>query len=264
MNSKAQIVATIGPASSKEEVFLSMAEHQADIARLNFAWGSHDEKAGQIAVVRSVEKKVGRKILIIADLPGPRAQHDRTHTYNRAIPSLTELDKGHIKFCIEKGVDYFALSFVASADDIEKARTAVKSFGGTQPLIAKIERKDALDNLEEIIAAADAVMVARGDLGNDIPLETLPFAQAHIIALANAAQKPVITATEMMLSMKENPSPTRAEVTDVANAILQGSDAVMLSEETSVGKYPVETVAMMEKIVLEAEKHLNGRPVNAL
>ena len=115
-----------------------------------------------------------------------------------------------------------------------------------------------MEKIEEIIAAADAVMIARGDLGNEIPLEKIPFIQHDIVQKCKKAGKPVITATQMLLSMVENPVPTRAEVTDVANAILQGSDAVMLSDETTQGKYPIEAVAIMEKIVLEAERHLAG------
>ncbi len=267
-HSRAQIVTTLGPASSNDKVFFDMVVHQADVARLNFAWGSYDEKASQIAVVRAAEKKFGRRIPIVADLPGPRVQRadkgDQGHTYQKDIKVLTDIDIDHMRFCIERNVDYFALSFIGSAKDVENARAAVKKLGGRQPLIAKIERKAALDDLEAIVLAADAIMVARGDLGTEIPLEQIPFAQARIIALANGAGKPVITATEMLLTMKDNPRPTRAEVTDVANAILQGSDAVMLSEETSVGKYPVETVAMMERIAVEAEKHAKGRGFNIL
>ncbi|HEU0080655.1 MAG TPA: pyruvate kinase [Candidatus Paceibacterota bacterium] len=253
--SKAQIVVTLGPASSNEEVFSAMVAHQADAARLNFAWGDYVEKAAQIAVVRSVEKRAGRRIPIIADLPGPRVQGDQGHSFRLGAPALTPQDAEHMKFGIRHAVDYFALSFIGSAQDVRTARAALAAAGGSQPLIAKIERAEALADIDAIIGAADAVMVARGDLGDNIPLEKLPFAQADIIKRANAAGKPVITATEMLLSMKESLRPTRAETTDVANAILQGSDAVMLSEETSVGKHPVEAVAVMERIVLEAEKH---------
>jgi pyruvate kinase len=141
----------------------------------------------------------------------------------------------------------------------------VRSFGGTQKIMAKIERKDAVDAIDEIIAVSDAVMVARGDLGSEFPLEEIPFIQARIIEKCRKAKKPVVTATEMLLSMTERERPTRAEVTDVANAILQGSDAVMLSEETASGHYPALAVGMMEKIVLEAERHLGkGHTVSPL
>jgi pyruvate kinase len=134
----------------------------------------------------------------------------------------------------------------------------VHGFGGRQMVIAKIERAIALLSLEQIIAEADAVMIARGDLGNEVPLEQIPFIQDRIIKKARKAGKPVIVATQMLLSMVENLTPSRAEVTDVATAILEGADAVMLSDETAKGKYPVETVIMMEKIIIEAEKHLSG------
>ncbi|MDP1624837.1 MAG: pyruvate kinase [bacterium] len=264
MPSKAQIIVTIGPASSNEAVFTSMTACQADIARLNFAWGDFAEKSAQIDTVRSVENKIGRKLPIIADLSGPRVQNENGHTYQKGASVLTNEDIESMKFCVEKNVDYIALSFIGSAQDVDDARAALTKLGGTQKLIAKIERAEALADIDSIVESADAVMVARGDLGTNIPIETLPFAQAKIIAVANAAGKPVITATEMLLSMKEKSFPTRAEVTDVANAILQGSDAVMLSEETSVGKYPVEAVAMMEKIVNEAERHMKERAFNAL
>jgi len=263
MASKAQIVATLGPASSNEKTFFDMVRRQADVARLNFAWGSYEEKSAQIAVVRAAEKEFNRRIPIIADLPGPRMTHDRGHTYDKKVTIPTEVDIEHMKFSIEKKVDFFAVSFVGSADDVENVRAALKKLGGKQKLIAKIERKAALSDLEAIVKASDAIMVARGDLGSEIPLEEIPFVQARIIALSNKAKKPVITATEMLLSMKENPLPTRAEVTDVANAILLGSDAVMLSEETSVGKHPIEAVAMMERIVVESERHIK-RNLNTL
>ncbi len=260
MNSKAQIIATIGPASVNTDVFFSMLEHQMDVARLNFSWGDLEEKKLQIEMIRRVAKKAGRHVPIIEDLPGPRVQGKNSHTYDReAVSALTEKDREYIKFGVEQDIEYIAVSFVGSGKDILLCREIIKSFGGKQKIIAKIERKRAVDSIDEIIAAADAVMVARGDLGNEVPLEQIPFIQDRIIKKAKAAGKPVITATQMLLSMTENPLPTRAEVTDVANAILEGSDAVMLSEETASGKYPVEAVAMMEKIILEAEKHLKGK-----
>ena len=132
------------------------------------------------------------------------------------------------------------------------------NYNGKQKIIAKIERQKALENFDEILEASDAIMFARGDLGNEVPIEKIPFIQSEIIKKANLAMKPVIVATQMLTSMVKSPTPTRAEVTDVANAILQGADCVMLSEETSIGKYPVETIQIMEKIVLEAEKHVPG------
>lgn len=260
MASKAQIVATIGPASESNKIFFSMILNQVDVVRLNFSWGDYEEKINQIKDVRAAEKRFGRKIVIIQDLPGPRIQKKDNHTYDKDSKiCLTEKDKEHIKFGVGQGVDYIALSFVGSANDVMCGREAIKEFGGKQRIIAKIERKLAFENLDEIIKVSDAVMVARGDLGNEFPLEKIPFVQSEIVKKANKAGKPVIVATQMLLSMTEHPTPTRAEVTDVTQAILEGADAVMLSEETSAGKYPIEAVAMMEKILLETEGHMKSR-----
>jgi pyruvate kinase len=258
--SKAQIVATIGPASTKPEVLEAMLSHNLDVIRLNFSWGDFSERIQQIKMIRELEKKYSRKIPVIEDLPGPRVQEGAEHTYDPSAGEiLTDADKESIKFGAEENIDYVAMSFVGSAEDIRKCKSEIKKSGGRQKVIAKIERRSALDSIDEIIEVSDAVMIARGDLGKEVRLEEIPFVQEKIIKKCKEAGKPVITATQMMLSMTENPLPTRAEVTDVANAILQGSDAVMLSEETARGKYPAEAVEMMEKIVLEAERHMAGR-----
>ena len=264
-HSKAQIVATIGPASCARDMLKAMIEHQMDVVRLNFSWGDLDERVGQIGMIRELAKEIGRHIPIIQDLPGPRIQEGREHTYDRDVASsLTDQDKSFIRFGAEQGLEYVALSFVGGAADIEAGREAITACSGKQRIIAKVERRIALENIDAIIAASDAVMVARGDLGNEIPLEAIPFAQSDIIKKCKAVGKPVITATQMMLSMVENPVPTRAEVTDVANAILEGSDAVMLSEESAQGKHPLEAIKMMERILVEAEKHMNEAFFNPL
>ena len=263
--SRAQIVATLGPISSDIEHVRALARAGADVFRLNFSWGTPSEHAERIAHIRQVEKEIGTPIVILQDVPGPRIQETAGHTYDHSQASaLTEHDKECILFGIEQGVDCVALSFVGSAKDVDECRAFIHEKGGKQPVVAKIERAVALDNLSEIIESADAVMVARGDLGEEVPLERIPFVQADIIRKANKAGKPVITATQMMLSMVDHPEPTRAEVTDVEVAITQGSDAVMLSEETAKGQYSVDAVMMMEKIVSEAEKHMAGRKFNLL
>lgn len=259
-NSKAQIVATIGPASEAPDILRAMVKHQVGVIRLNFSWGNFEARAKQIKLIRQIEKECSHSIPIIIDLPGPRVPKKESHTYNaQALSILTEHDEEFIKFGVEHGVDYIAMSFVSRAKDIEMCRRAVKKYSGRQKIIAKIERAVAVLSLHEIIAVSDAVMVARGDLGNEVPLEQIPFIQEKIIRKAKALGKPVITATQMLLSMVSSPVPTRAEVTDVTNAILQGSDAVMLSEETAIGKYPVEAVIMMEKIILESERHMGKK-----
>jgi len=174
------------------------------------------------------------------------------------ISGFTEKDEADLAFGIAQEVDAVAISFVRTADDVKKVRYAMERFskGGRMPmLIAKLEKPEAMDNLDEILDNVDGVMVARGDLGVELPPERVPALQKHIIRTANARAKLVITATQMLESMITNPLPTRAEASDVANAIFDGTDAVMLSAETASGKYPVEAVQMMDRIVREAETH---------
>lgn len=169
------------------------------------------------------------------------------------MPSLTAKDRDDLSFGLRSGVDYVAMSFVRTGEDIATVRRHMKRCGGYAPVIAKIEKHEALDNMDAIVEAADGLMVARGDLGVETPLEKIPRVQKTLIRKSRAAGKPVITATQMLRSMVDSPRPTRAEVTDVANAILDGTDAVMLSEETAIGKYPVESASMMARIAREAE-----------
>jgi pyruvate kinase len=174
------------------------------------------------------------------------------------IPSLTEKDYQDILFGIKNKVDFIGLSFIRRAEDVLKVRKILKENKAEEiSLIAKIEKKEAVDNLKEIIENSDGVMVARGDLGVEIPLENVPLVQKNIIKKCNFVGKPVITATQMLMSMMSNPRPSRAEVTDVANAILDGTDAIMLSEETAVGNYPLEAVETMNKIALRIEKAID-------
>ncbi len=177
-----------------------------------------------------------------------------------SLPSLTHKDKEDLLFGIEQEVDYVALSFVRSADDIEHARRFIRTTGADIPIIAKIEKPEALQNLDGIVGAADGVMVARGDLGVEMPPEQVPLLQKKIITACNKAEKPVITATQMLESMIVSPQPTRAEASDVANAILDGTDCVMLSEETAAGKYPVQAVEVMARIAVQAETSLSPVP----
>ena len=171
-----------------------------------------------------------------------------------SIPSITEKDVADLKFGINRDVDLVAQSFVRSAGDCRRAQELIKELGGDAKLIAKIEKPEAIDDLANIIAAADGVMVARGDLVVETSTERVPVLQKKIIAAALQAEKIVITATQMLQSMIENPRPTRAEASDVSNAVLDGSDAVMLSGETAVGRYPVESVVMMDRIIRSTEE----------
>jgi len=259
MESITKIIATIGPASNSREIISSMIKHRMDIARLNFSWGNYPWHAEIIKNVREIAKENNLSIPIIQDLSGPRVQDGAEHHFGKGKGQevITEKDIADLSFGIEQGVEYVALSFVGTADDIIKLKKIIKEKSGNQKVIAKIERKLAYENLDEIIKESDGIMVARGDLGNEFPLEEIPFIQHHIIHECKKAGKMVIVATQMLLSMVDSPTPTRAEVSDVAYAILDGADGVMLSEESAKGKYPVEAISMMEKIALVAEKHKN-------
>jgi pyruvate kinase len=173
-----------------------------------------------------------------------------------SIPAMTEKDRKDLEFGLKHGVDAVALSFVRSAADVNMVKQIVVGHSSDTPLIAKLEKPQAIDHLEEILEAADGVMVARGDLGVEMAPEKVPVIQKHVIRRAAQWRKPVITATQMLESMIENPRPTRAEASDVANAIFDGTDAVMLSAETASGRYPREAVAMMSRIVIEAESNM--------
>jgi pyruvate kinase len=173
------------------------------------------------------------------------------------VPSLTDKDAADLEFALKSGVDAVAVSFVRTAEDVRMVRNRVSALGSETWIIAKLEKPQAIEHLDDILLAADGIMVARGDLGVEMPPEKVPAIQKHIIRRAAEFSKPVITATQMLESMIENPRPTRAEVSDVANAVYDGTDAVMLSGESAVGKYPVEAVAMMARIVTEAEQHMS-------
>jgi|CZKL01.1.fsa_nt_gi pyruvate kinase len=170
------------------------------------------------------------------------------------VPSMTEKDDADLAFALKNGVDAIAVSFVRTAEDIRLVRNRISAYGSETWIIAKLEKPQAIEHLDTILQAADGIMVARGDLGVELPPERVPAIQKHIIRRASEYRKPVITATQMLESMIENPRPTRAEASDVANAVYDGTDAVMLSGESAVGKYPVEAVAMMARIVQEAER----------
>jgi pyruvate kinase len=179
------------------------------------------------------------------------------------IPALTPKDHEDLAFALKAGADYIALSFVRTAGDVRMAKAAIKRLGGNIPVIAKLEKPEAIENLDEILSVADGVMVARGDLGVEMSPEKVPVVQKHIISRARDALIPVITATQMLDSMQQNPRPTRAEASDVANAVFDGSDALMLSGETATGRYPLEAVSMMDRIICEAEASIKEqvRPV---
>jgi pyruvate kinase len=172
-----------------------------------------------------------------------------------SVPALSEKDVEDLRWALKLGVDFIALSFVRSASDVEDVRKVMREEGIVLPVIAKIEKPQAIDNLDQVIKAFDGFMVARGDLGVECPLEDVPFLQKRVIEKARRNAKPVIVATQMLESMIANPAPTRAEASDVANAVLDGADAVMLSGETSVGAYPISAVETMARIIVSTEHH---------
>ena len=180
-----------------------------------------------------------------------------------SIPILTDKDRRDLKFGLQHGVDTVALSFVRSADDVRVAKDLMTELGRPVPIVAKLEKPQAIERLEEILEIADGVMIARGDLGVEVPPEQVPIIQKKVIHRAAIWRKPVITATQMLESMTQSPRPTRAEASDVANAIFDGTDVVMLSGETASGQYPREAVAMMSRIIVEAEASISQIPLGA-
>lgn len=231
---KTKIVATIGPASMDNKVLSSLCRSGADIFRFNLKHGNREEHLRIISAARKVSKEQGRNIGILIDFP----------KYNSKI--AYELAK-------ETSPEHIALSYISNSDEIEFAREKLKKENIKTNIISKIETESALKNFAAILNSSEALMVARGDLGRSVKVEYVPFVQKEIIQSCRKHKKFVIVATEMLFSMTKNKLPTRAEAGDVANAVIEGADAVMLSEETAIGHNPEATVVMMDKIVTEAE-----------
>jgi len=332
---KTKIVATLGPASSSEEMLARIIMAGVDVVRLNFSHGKPEEHIQRAEHVRSIAARLGRPIGVLCDLQGPKIRigkfengsieinqgdkfildadcklgnQQRVGLDYKQLPqevslgtvlllddgrivmsveavkgnevhcvielggklsdnkginrqggglsaaALTDKDKQDIKTAVALEADFIAVSFPRSAADINEARELIKKAGGTASVVAKIERAEAIEVLEEIIDAADVIMVARGDLGVEVGDAAVPGLQKRMIRMARDRNKLVITATQMMESMITNPIPTRAEVSDVANAVLDGTDAIMLSAESAIGRYPLEAVAAMHRVCLQAEK----------
>jgi len=331
---RTKILATLGPASSSEEMIERLLTNGVDAFRLNFSHGKHEEHARLVRTIRDVATELGRYIPIVGDIQGPKLRIgdvdgvvqlengqtfvlttepvlgnakqvstpftplprevgigqrilindglvelvvtavDATRVTTRVlhggpisskkgmnfpdseltIPAITEKDRVDVKFAVEQSLDYIAASFIRRRSDIVELRELLHVHGGNEmQVIAKLEKPQAIDNLDEILEVSDGVMVARGDLGVELPPEAVPIIQKKILARASRWGRFAITATQMLESMTTNSRPTRAEASDVANAIFDGSDAVMLSAETASGKYPIETVQMMARIVHAAE-----------
>ncbi len=270
---RTKIVATLGPATGNELTIGALLQAGANVLRINASHGTPELRAESIDAARRAAARIDSPVAVLLDLQGPRirvgylpaprelkprqevvfAKGMNLPGVQVSAPALTEKDREDVQDALKIGVDYLALSFVRRPEDIEELRGLVR--GAATKLVAKIEKATALDNLEKIVAVSDAVMVARGDLGVELPFEQVPLVQKRLISEANHQGKPVITATQMLESMVHNPRPTRAEASDVANAILDGTDAVMLSAETAVGQYPVEAVRAMDRIIREMERH---------
>ena len=334
---RTRIIATLGPASSTMEVLTRLFVAGADVFRLNFSHGSHDDHAARIAMIRDLEKMYDRPIGILADVQGPklrvgrfgggrvqlqtgqsfrldlnptpgdvtRVQLPHTEIISAAqigtslllddgklklrvthvrgdhlmtevvvggplsdrkgvnvpdmvlpIPALTVKDREDLAFALEHGVDFIGLSFVQRAEDVAEAKEIA---AGRAWIMTKLEKPQALENLDSILALSDCVMVARGDLGVELPPEEVPLAQKRIVRAARQLGKPVVVATQMLESMISAPAPTRAEASDVATAVFDGADCVMLSAETAAGQYPFEAVNMMDRIIARVEQDPDWR-----
>jgi pyruvate kinase len=238
-----KIVCTLGPASNSPAIIEKMLLSGMDVARLNLSYGTLEEHRQTVAMVRSVSQKLKLPTAILLDCPGRK----------RRTGDTKAVFGDHLQFAQTNQIDFIALSFITSTQQVVEVKSIAREMGISIPIIVKIEKGEALAVSGSIVDIGDGVMVARGDLGLQISIEKVPLAQKKIIREANNRGKPVITATEMLESMVKSQSPTRAEATDVANAVLDGTDAVMLSEETSIGQYPVEAIQMMVKIIHEAE-----------
>ena len=206
----------------------------------------------KLKVLKNNENEISAKVLSSGVISSKKGLNFPKISLN--IPALTEKDKQDLKFGIEQEFDIIALSFVKNEQDIIDAKNILKQYNSDIPIIAKIEKNEAVKNIDKILNIADGVMIARGDLGIEIDMEKVPLVQKMIIKKANNQSKPVITATQMLTSMINHSKPTRAEVSDIANAVLDGTDAVMLSDETTVGKFPIEAVKVMIKTIKQAEK----------
>lgn len=342
---KTKIVATIGPACEAPEMLVRLIRAGMSVARLNFSHGDFSGHADRITNIRAAAKAAGRRVAIMADLPGPKMRlgtidpepielsagevftltrdeivgdRQRVSMSFERLPDVvkpgdrlflndglvqlvvrsvagdhvhcevevggelrsrkglnlpgialgtsafTDHDRACLEFALAHGVDAISQSFVESAADIDEVRAAAKSLGRVPFVIAKIERSAALEHLDWILKSADGIMVARGDLGVEVPIEEMAILQKEIIVRARLVGRPVITATQMLESMVASRLPTRAEATDVANAILDGTDAIMLSGESAIGRFPVEAVAMLARIAAFTEPHRPRVPIGKL
>lgn len=241
-NSK--IIATIGDATDK--VLRKIVEGTADAVLIDSYYGNNEQNIERIEKVKSLREEVGRDLAIIYDVD---------HIYAKNKYKLIKIDEENVDFACANDVDFVACPFVGNLEEITKVKEIIKSHGKNIGIIVKIDCKDGYDNLDGILEIADAIMINRDELGVDISYEDLPGIQKEIVRRANEAAKVVILTTQMLYSMVYNPRPTRAEVSDVANAIFDGVDAVMLTEETAIGDYPCEALETLDRIIRTVEKN---------
>ena len=241
-NSK--IIATIGDATDK--VLRKIVEGAADAVLIDSYYGNNEQNVERIEEVKSLREEVGRDLAIIYDVD---------HIYAKNKYKLIKIDEENVDFACANDVDFVACPFVGNLEEITKVKEIIKSHGKNIGIIVKIDCKDGYDNLDGILEIADAIMINRDELGVDISYEDLPGIQKEIVRRANEAAKVVILTTQMLYSMVYNPRPTRAEVSDVANAIFDGVDAVMLTEETAIGDYPCEALETLDRIIRTVEKN---------
>lgn len=234
---RTKIVATVGPASRDDSVLKKLIMSGVDIFRLNLKHSTPAEHGEVVDNIRKVANENGAVVKVLMDLP--------RSTFVEGI-----------ELAFQKKPEYIALSYIKNVSEVVEFKKVIKKNKLSTNIITKIETNEALNNFASIMKEVESLMVARGDLGRSIPIEQVPFVQKEIVQACNSADRMVIVATEMLLSMVSNKKPTRAEASDVANAVLEGSNAVMLSEETAIGKNPVEAVEIMDKIIHEAESWL--------
>ncbi len=336
---RTKIVATLGPASTEKEVITQIIEAGANVLRLNFSHGTHEDHLERMNIIREISNEKDYHVAMLQDLQGPKIRiglmkdggveieygqeliittdelegdNKRVSTVYKEIvndvapgdtiliddgnielktkavngnevitevvhggilksrkginlpdtnvsaPSLTEKDRKDLEFGLKQDIDWVALSFVRKAEDIRELKKIIADAGSSARVVAKIEKPEALRNIDEIIEETDAVMVARGDLGVEIPMHNVPLWQKRIVKRCNRNAKPVIIATQMMESMIENPRPTRAETNDIANAVMDGADALMLSAESAAGKFPVMAVQKMTETIKSVESQVDS------
>ncbi len=259
-----EIIVTFGPKISEEEKLKQIIMSGVKVFRFNTSWLDLKNEGKEIDYLKKISADLNSDIKIIIDLSGPRVQKENGHTFNKDLVVPTQEDYEFIKLGINNNVDYFAISFVKDENEVDLYKKVIKEQNGNQKIISKIERQEAVDNLSQLIEISDAVMVARGDLGDNLPIEKVPFIQEEIIKKSKASNKPVIVATQMLYSMVKNSTPTRAEVSDIASAVTEGADYLMLSDETTIGDFPTESVSVMKRVISESIQHVNNININHL